>query len=371
MSLIEETIRAIPINNSSEVVQAITARWDSLTKPRGSLGRLETAVVQLGCIQQTPQPRAERQAIYVLCGDHGITSAGVSAYPSAVTREMVKNFLGGGAAINVLCRQFGVSTYVVDAGVLGEPIDGTLSYRIAEGTRNFAIGPAMTRQQAIQAVEEGILLGHSASENYDVVGLGEMGIGNTSAATALACVFTGLSPEQMTGRGAGLDDAGLLHKQVVLAKALALHRVDADDAMAVLATYGGFEIAMMAGFHLGAAARGLPIVVDGFIGTTAFLAAARLARSCPRPLTDFAIFAHESAEPGHRHVLSALGVVPLLSLDLRLGEGTGSAFALNLLRTSIALFREMATFEQASVSERRDQDLDATLKAPVRSCTSG
>jgi nicotinate-nucleotide--dimethylbenzimidazole phosphoribosyltransferase len=327
------------------------ARWDSLTKPRGSLGQLESAIIRLGLIQGTTQPTADRRAVYVFCADHGITQSGVSAYPSAVTREMVKNFLSGGAAINVLCRQFGIDTRIIDAGMEGEPISGALSHRIDSGTRNFAVEPAMSRLQAIAAVEEGIRLAHDAAERYDLVGLGEMGIGNTSAATALSCALTGLSPAQMTGRGAGLDDAGLAHKQEVLSRALSFHRLDTTDPLAALTTFGGFEIAMMAGFHLGAAAANLAVVVDGFIATSAFLAATHLAQTHNRSLLDFVLFAHASAEAGHRSLLTLFKANPLLQLDLRLGEGTGSALAINLLTTALALYRNMATFEEAAVSQ--------------------
>ncbi|MDQ6704408.1 MAG: nicotinate-nucleotide--dimethylbenzimidazole phosphoribosyltransferase [Acidobacteriota bacterium] len=347
MRTIENVIASIPLNPSKPVADSVKARWDSLTKPRGSLGRLEDAVVQLAVIQDTPAPRVERRGMYVFCGDHGITTEGVSPYPSVVTREMVKNFLRGGAAINVLCRQLAIETCIVDAGVAGPKISGALDRRIAEGTRNFLQEPAMSREQAITAMERGIELAYDAAGKFDLAGIGEMGIGNSTAASALLCAFTGLSAEQSAGRGAGLDEAGLLHKRQVLTGALARCRIHADDPLNTVAELGGFEIAMMAGFLLGAAANKLPVIVDGFISGAAFL----IARAFYAEIGSHVLFAHRSAERGHAALLAAVGASPLLDLDMRLGEGTGAALAIGLLTSAVHLYREMATFEEASVSD--------------------
>lgn len=348
MTLIEETLPAISLGETREIDEAVGRRWDSLTKPRGSLGDLETAVLRLARIQATPRPGVDRQAVYLFCGDHGVTAEGVSAYPSVVTREMMKNFLRGGAAINVLCRSLSIQTQVIDAGVTGPRIEGVIDRRAAEGTRNFAKEPAMTKGEALQSIERGIVEARVAAERYDLVGLGEMGIGNTTAATALLCALTGVSVDEATGRGTGLDDRGLQHKRKVISRALALHQVDASDPVAVLATFGGFEIAMMSGFLLGAAVARLPVVVDGFISSAAFL----VARALAPELSDFVFFGHQSGEPGHRHLLDRVQAKPLLSLGMRLGEGTGAAMAMSMLRMAVNLYNDMSTFGEAAVSEQ-------------------
>jgi nicotinate-nucleotide--dimethylbenzimidazole phosphoribosyltransferase len=347
MQLIDETVESIPETLSVSIIEAVQERWDSLTKPRGSLGRLEQSVVRLAAIQQNALPVLDRRAMYVFCGDHGITAEGVSLYPSVVTREMVKNFLAGGAAINVLCRQFNIEPFIVDTGVAGENITGTLNLRIAEGTRNFVHGPAMSKEQAKRAIENGIHLAQDAAARFDIAGVGEMGIGNSTAASALLCAFSGLTPEQAAGRGTGLDDAGVTHKQAVIAAALG--RADlppTSDSLSIAAEFGGFEILTMAGFFLGAASKRLPVVVDGFISTSAFLIARAF---CPR-IGNHLLFAHRSAERGHTTLFAKLEINPLLDLEMRLGEGTGAALAIGLLDSALALYREMATFAQASVS---------------------
>jgi nicotinate-nucleotide--dimethylbenzimidazole phosphoribosyltransferase len=347
MQLIDETVESIPHSSSAGVTEAVEERWNSLTKPSGSLGRLEQSVVRLAAIQENALPAIDRRAMYVFCGDHGITVEGVSLYPSVVTREMVKNFLAGGAAINVLCRQFNIQPFIVDTGVSGENITGTLNLRIAAGTRNFLREPAMSKEQATRAVENGIRLAQDAATRFDIAGVGEMGIGNSTAASALLCALSGMTPEQAAGRGTGLDDAGVAHKQAVIAAALA--RADLSpthDTLSIAAEFGGFEILTMAGFFLGAAARRLPVVVDGFISTSAFLIAKAL---CPH-IGNHLLFAHRSAEKGHAALLSKLEINPLLDLEMRLGEGTGAALAISLLDSALALYRHMATFAQASVS---------------------
>lgn len=344
---IERTIAEIPRGHLPQITKAVCERWDSLTKPRGSLGVLETSVLKLAQIQNTVIPAIGRRCVYVFCGDHGIAEEGVSLYPSVVTREMVKNFVRGGAAINVLCRQLGIETQIVDAGVGGPKIVGVLDRRVANGTHSFLRGPAMSREEAIAAVENGIELGRDAAANLDLAGMGEMGIGNSTSASALLCAFTGATPEESAGRGAGLDDAGVDRKREVLAAALALNKVDKNDAIEVLAAFGGFEIAMMTGFLLGAASKRLPVVFDGFISSSAFLAA----RAFHRNIGDYAFFSHRSAELGHARLLDEAGAQPLLDLGMRLGEGTGAALAMGILASGVSLYCEMATFAEASVSD--------------------
>ncbi len=352
MTLIEETLASIPpFNPSKAITTEVRARWDSLTKPRGSLGRLETEILRLAEIQNTSDPSLDAVATYVFCGDHGITKENVSAYPQAVTREMMKNFVAGGAAINVLCRNAGIETVIVDAGVCGSKIPGVLDRRIAEGTRSFLDGPAMDATQAREALESGIALAGEAATRFEMVGLGDMGIGNSASASALLSAYLGIPPEQSVGRGAGLDDAGLSHKRRVISKALSRYKDELTtmNPIQVLAHFGGFEIAMMTGFVLGAVAKKLAVMIDGFICTAAFLAAQRICSY----VADYVFFAHESAEPGHAPVLRALGRRPLLNLDLRLGEGTGAALAISVLRSGLHLYREMATFAEASVSDKQ------------------
>ena len=329
-------------------MNSVQARWDSLTKPRGSLGRLETSVVRLAQIQQTANPTVDRRAIYVFCGDHGITQEGVSLYPSVVTREMAKNFIRGGAAINVLCRDLSIETRIIDAGIAGPKIEGVLDQRVAEGTRNFLHHPAMSRGQAELALSRGSQLAQQAAKQFDIAGVGEMGIGNTTAASAILCAITGATPDEAAGRGTGLDEAGIAHKRGVLKSALLKHQTNPADPLAILSAFGGFEIAMMAGFIIGAAQNHLPVVIDGFISTTAFL----IARALSPSTTESVFFAHRSAEQAHLKLLTEIGAVPLLDLGLCLGEGTGAAIAIGLLVSAVSLYRNMSTFSEASVSEK-------------------
>jgi nicotinate-nucleotide--dimethylbenzimidazole phosphoribosyltransferase len=347
--MIERVIAEISSGVSPVIAEAVRERWDSLTKPRGSLGVLESSIVKMAQIQGKTMPTADRRCVYVFCGDHGITAEGISLYPSVVTREMVKNFVRGGAAINVLCRQLGIETRIVDAGVAGPKFDGVLDLRIGEGTNNFLRGPAMSREAAATAVERGIELGQEAAVHFDLVGAGEMGIGNSTSASALLCALTGATPEQAAGRGAGLDEAGVQRKREVLTTALALHRVDRNDPLGVLSAFAGFEIAMMAGFVLGAASKRLPVVIDGFISSAAFL----VARAFYRDIGEFVFFGHRSAEMAHARLLDEAGARPLLDLEMRLGEGTGAALAMGLLTSGVSLYRGMATFAEASVSDMK------------------
>lgn len=326
---------------------------DIKTKPPGSLGALERVAHQVGRIQQSATPGLARPAMLVFAGDHGIVAAGVSSYPQAVTAQMVLNFLRGGAAINVFCRTHGIELEVVNAGVAADfpPHPALVDVPIARGTRNFLDGPAMTREQLEAALSAGAArVALHASRGTRMIGFGEMGIGNTSSAACLMQRLTGLPLAACVGRGTGVDDAGLAHKTRVLERALAAHPATGEraDPLATLATFGGFEIAMMTGAYLAAAKLGLVIVVDGFISTAALLVASRLAPAVP----EYCVFAHASDETGHRAMLDALNAKPLLALGLRLGEGTGAALAMPLVQAAAAFLREMATFEGAGVSER-------------------
>ena len=315
--LIEKTIASIPHYFSLQIAEAVQRRWDSLTKPRGSLGRLEGEVIRLAQIQETAMPHIERPRMYIFCGDHGVTAENVSPYPSVVTREMVVNFLRGGAAITVLCQNFGIENVIVDAGVCGPKIPGVLDCRTAQGTRNFLREPAMSETQAAESIEAGIALAHQAAHESDMVGMGEMGIGNSTSASALLCALTELAPEDAVGRGAGLNEEGIQHKRSVVAAALARHhqRIEEGDPLKLLAAFGGFEIAMMSGFLLGAATQRLPVVVDGFIAGAALLAA----RAFYPGIGKHVFFAHRSAELGHTPLLKAAASSPLLDLGMCLG----------------------------------------------------
>lgn len=323
---------------------------DIKTKPPGSLGALERVARQIGRIQRSATPALTRPAMLVFAGDHGVVAAGVSPYPQAVTAQMVHNFLGGGAAINVFCRANDIALEVVNAGVAADfpSKDGLVDIPVGRGTRNFLETPAMTRAEVEAALAGGAArVAAHAARGTRMIGFGEMGIGNTSAAACLMQRLTGLPLEACVGRGTGVDDAGLARKREVLARALAAHPVS-DDPLDTLATFGGFEIAMMTGAYLAAAKLGMVIVVDGFISTSALLVASRLAPA----VLDYCVFAHASDEAGHRAMLDALGALPLLQLGLRLGEGTGAALAMPLVLAAAAFLREMATFEAAGVSDR-------------------
>ncbi len=331
------------------------AHLDNLTKPRGSLGRLEEMAQRLFAIRGGQPPRVDPARIYVCAGDHGVAAEGVSLFPQAVTRQMVLNFLVGGAGINVLAQTAGVDLRVVDAGCLGDPFPAHPKFagaRVASGTANLAMGPAMSRMTC----QETLLLGASladqaADEGIMALGTGDMGIANTTPSTALFCAYLNLDPETITGPGTGLDAEGVRHKAAVVRKALATHCevATSGDPVAILAALGGLEIACLAGLVLGAAANRLPIAIDGFISTAAFTAARAIAPA----VADYAFLSHASAEPGYKAVMQALGAngqIPLLDLGLRLGEGTGAALALFLLRASANIYNDMASFASAGVS---------------------
>lgn len=324
---------------------------DNKTKPLGSLGALEYLAKQLGMIQGSVTVSIDRPAILVFAGDHGVVAEGVSAYPQDVTWQMVENFLAQGAAINVFARHNDIALHVVDAGVNHHfgPRAGLIDRKIASGTRNFAAEPAMTAQQCATAMQHGAALVAELPGN--VVGFGEMGIGNTTAAAALMHKLAGIPVADCVGAGTGLSPEGVVRKQRVIEAALARHD-GIEDPLAVLATFGGFEIAMMTGAMLEAARRRKVLLIDGFIVTGALLVAARIAPA----VLDYCVFSHCSDEAGHRRMLQVLDAKPLLQLGLRLGEGTGAALALPLLRAAAGFLNEMATFGSASVSERSSQD---------------
>jgi nicotinate-nucleotide--dimethylbenzimidazole phosphoribosyltransferase len=337
----------------AEWARRAETRQAALTKPPGSLGRLEELANRVVTIQRSLTPRVERARIVVFAADHGVTAEGVAPYPSAVTGQMVANFLAGGAGVNALARVAGAEVHVVDIGVGSDlrHVAGVHQRRVASGTRNMAREPAMTRDQADAAIAVGLEMGRDAiAAGVDMIGLGEMGIGNSTAASAVTAALTGLPVASVTGRGTGADDVMLAHKVSVIECALQRHRPDPADAFDVLVSVGGFELAGLAGVVLAGAAGRKVVVTDGFIATAA---AALAVRMCPAA-GDYLVAAHRSPEPGHTALLTMIGQEPLLDLRMRLGEGTGAALAFTLIRAAVAAFTEMATFASASVSNRSD-----------------
>ena len=331
---------------------SLQARINNKTKPLGSLGQLEQLALQIGRIQQTLTPQFFKPHILVFAGDHGAAKAGVSAYPQDVTWQMVENFLAGGAAINVFARQNGLALKVIDAGVAHDfgQRDGLVDAKIASGTRIYLDEPAMSRAECDAALAKGAEIVHAlADAGCNVVGFGEMGIGNTAAASLITHALTATPLVDCIGRGTGLDNIGLARKRELLAQAVRRAALPVDaEALTVLAEFGGFEIVMMAGAMLAAAERRMTLLIDGFIVTSALLAAARMAPE----ILDYCIFCHRSAEPGHLAQLNALKADPLIDLGLRLGEGTGAALAWPLVQAAVSFLNEMASFEAAGVSEK-------------------
>ena len=348
---LEEIIRLIqPLDEIA--MQSAQVRQDMLTKPPGSLGRLEELSIQLAGITTNPFPSMELKTVIVMAADHGVTREGVSAYPSEVTPQMVLNFLHGGAAINVLARQANARVVVVDMGVALEIEDASgelVRRKISLGTANLAQGPAMTREQAMESIQSGIEICETEiARGVDILATGDMGIGNTTPSAAIACSLMGQAPENVVGRGTGVDDAGLKRKIDVIIRALDVNRPIANDALDVLAKVGGFEIGALAGVILAAAANRKPVVIDGFISTAAAMIAVSLAPAA----RSYIIAAHVSQERGHKLMLEWLGLKPLLDLNLRLGEGTGAALAFHLIEASTRILREMATFRESGVSDK-------------------
>jgi nicotinate-nucleotide--dimethylbenzimidazole phosphoribosyltransferase len=336
------------------MMQETQKRLDSLTKPVGSLGRLEDLAKQICGITGKANPLLKNKIIFTLAADHGITVEGVSAYPQEVTAQMVANFLSGGAAINVLSRHIGAKVVVADLGVATDlAADPKLVIKkIGYGTKNMARGPAMTREDAVKAVNAGIeLFEEELIRGIDIAGTGEMGIGNTTASSAITACFTQKPVEDVTGKGAGLDEKGRVNKIALIKKALAVNRPDPKDPWDVLAKVGGFEIAGLTGIMLAAAANRIPVVIDGFISGAAALVAFHIE---PK-IKDYLIPAHNSVENGHKIILSHIGIQPLLNLGLRLGEGTGGSLAIGLADASIKILTQMATFQSANVSEKNQK----------------
>jgi len=340
-----------------EAMEQARQRQLNLTKPTGSLGRLEDLAIQLAGIQRRSLPSINRKAVIVMAGDHGVTVEGVSAYPSAVTPQMVLNFLHGGAAINAFARQANAKVIIADIGVASDlHHPNLLTRKVAAGTANKAVGAAMTRSQMIEAICVGLDILHmQVEQGVDLVATGDMGIGNTTAASAITAAILQLPVARVTGRGTGIDDAQLAHKVQVIERAIAVNAPDAHDPLDVLTKVGGFEIAGLVGVILGAAAHRIPVVIDGFISGSAALVAVEL---CPA-VRAYLIAGHTSVEQGHTHILQHLGLTPLLNLGMRLGEGTGAVLAMNIIESALRAHREMLTFAEAGVSDKEASQEDS------------
>ena len=350
---LEHAVSSIEPPDADAMARA-AARQQSLTKPPGSLGQLEELSIRLAGILQTEQPRIGGKAIVIAAADHGVVAQGVTAYPQDVTAQMVLNFLSGGAAINVMCRQLGIRQIIVDAGVAAElpPHPDLRSLGIGRGTADISQGSAMTREQVRACIEAGIGLAQECVESgIDLIGTGDMGIGNTTASAAITSIMTGLPPEETTGDGAGRPAAGLEHKIEVIRRAIEFNDPAPKDGLAVLSGVGGFEIGVLAGVIIGAASHGRPVVLDGFISG----AAALIANAISPAARDYMIAAHLSAERGHRAALDHLELTPLLDLNMRLGEGTGAGLAMPIIEAAAATLSEMATFDEAGVSGPADE----------------
>ena len=357
MTILQKTIKKIPMIDYKCISDA-QERLDNLTKPQGSFGRLEEIAKQVCGITRKKNPYLDKKIIFTLAADHGVTEEGVSAYPKDVTEQMVYNFLRGGAGINVLARHIGARVVVVDMGVAGK-IRSTKhearnfrEKKINYGTRNFLKEPAMTREEAEESIETGIdIFNNEYKKGIDIVGIGEMGIGNTTASSAITACVTGCVVEEVTGRGTGVSDDGLIKKISVIKRALSLRAPKTDDAIDILSKVGGFEIGGMAGIILAAAAKRVPVMLDGFISGAAALIAYKLEPKSK----DYMLASHSSVERGHKVILKYLDLKPILELDLRLGEGTGAALGINLAEASVKIMIEMATFKKAGVSERVEE----------------
>ncbi|MFB3887045.1 MAG: nicotinate-nucleotide--dimethylbenzimidazole phosphoribosyltransferase [Thermodesulfobacteriota bacterium] len=350
MSKINDVISRIKPLDEKAMAEA-KKRQDALTKPQGSLGQLESLSIRVAGIKGNPGPRTDRKVIFTLAGDHGVTKEGVSAYPSDVTAQMVCNFLQGGAGINVLARQIGARVVVADLGV-SSVLEGNPDLKdkkVAMGTQNMAKGPAMTREQAARSIEAGIeLVEEELPKGMDILGTGDMGIGNTTSSSAITALLTGAEVSKVTGRGTGLDDEGWKRKVEMIQKILEINRPDPKDPIDVLSKIGGFEIGGIAGLILAGARHRIPVVIDGFISG----AAALIAVSLSPKAKPYLIASHQSAEQGHKVLLDSLGLKPLMDLDLRLGEGTGAALGIFLVEASLRILNEMATFAEARVSRK-------------------
>ncbi|MBI5570317.1 MAG: nicotinate-nucleotide--dimethylbenzimidazole phosphoribosyltransferase [Desulfomonile tiedjei] len=351
MTLLNQTLTRIVPQDASAREQAKT-RLDQLTMPHWALGRLMDLALDLAGMTRTVRPQVDRRVVVVMAGDHGVVAEGVTKYPQEVTCQMILNFLRKGAGINALARVVEASVLVVNMGVAGDlgNLIGHASFisrPVGPGTRNMAAGPAMTREEALRSIETGIQLALDLGPSYDVLGTGEMGIGNTTPSSAIVAAVTGSSPEEVTGHGTGIDDDQHRHKITVVERILARNNPDPSDPLDVLTKVGGFEIGGLAGLILGAASMQKPVVVDGFISTAAALIAYGLSATAG----EYMIAAHRSVERGHQVALDHLKKQPLLDLDLRLGEGTGAALAMAFVEAAVRILTEVATFEEASVSQ--------------------
>ncbi|MEW5757998.1 MAG: nicotinate-nucleotide--dimethylbenzimidazole phosphoribosyltransferase [Candidatus Omnitrophota bacterium] len=362
MGKIEEIIQNI-VGIDYNFINKAQNKLNNLTKPLGSLGVLEDLAKQIVGITEKGNPELKNKVIFTLAGDHGVTEEGVSAYPKEVTAQMVYNFLNGGAGINVLANHIGARVVVVDMGVAEQipnpndqipsksqiPMTKFILKKINLGTKNMAIGPAMTKEEAIKSIECGIEIFEDELKNgIDIIGIGEMGIGNTTSASAITACFTGASVEDITGRGTGIDDRGLKNKIEIIKKALEINKPNPDDAIDVLSKVGGFEIGGLVGIIFAAALHKVPVLIDGFISGSAALIAYKLE---PK-VKDYMIASHCSVERGHKIILEHIGLRPLLNLDLRLGEGTGAALGINLAEAALKILTQMATFDSAGVSNK-------------------
>ena len=349
MRRLEDYISKVRAADREAALAARTAQ-NNLTKPPGSLGKLEDLSIRLAGMLGTSRPSLGSKIVFTMAADHGVTSEGVSAYPSEVTRQMVLNFAAGGAAINVLARHIGADVRVVDMGVAsdGDWPECITNRKIGPGTRNMAQGPAMSMEEARTSLRIGAELALQAiDDGAGAIAVGDMGIGNTTAASAITSVITGRTAAEVTGRGTGIDESRLNLKAAVIEKALSINAPESSNGIDVLSKVGGFEIGGMAGVILGAASAGVPVFLDGFVSTSGALVAKAI---CPESL-DYMIASHLSAEPGHTHALAHLGLAPILDLGMRLGEGTGAVLAMSIADASCKILSQMATFESAGVSE--------------------
>ncbi|MBD3183946.1 nicotinate-nucleotide--dimethylbenzimidazole phosphoribosyltransferase [Candidatus Poribacteria bacterium] len=352
MEKLKNTIDKIKPTDKS-LLQPTQSRLDNLTKPRGSLGKLEDFAKKIVSITGKENPDLSEKVIITMAGDHGVTQEGVSAYPQEVTAQMVYNFLNGGAGINVLSRHVGADVVVVDMGVAGEfeYHQNLVIKKVARGTKNFAKGPSMTREQAVESIEAGIevveeLINHRPKKLH-ILGTGEMGIGNTTPSSAITAVFTGLTVSDVTGRGTGIDDNAYLNKVKVIEKAISINKPDPSDPIDVLSKVGGFEIGGLAGVTLAAAANSIPVVIDGFISS----AAALIAVEIKPEVKEYIFAAHKSVEIGHTAILNRIEVQPILDMQMCLGEGTGAVLAMDLIEAGVKILNEMASFGEAGVSK--------------------
>lgn len=340
-------------NVNSKFAEQAQQRLDSLTKPQGSLGRLEEFAKQLVAITEDPMPSLAKKAVFTFAGDHGVADEGVSAFPKAVTQQMVFNFVNGGAGINVLARHAGADVVVVDIGVDGDlgniKSDAFISRKVVSGTMNMRKGPAMTREEALKCIAVGIgLADEYAKKGYKILATGEMGIANTTPSSAITAVLTDKTVEEITGRGTGINDEAWKHKVQVIKDAISFNMPDPANPVDVLAKVGGAEIGGITGLIIGAAANKVPIIIDGFIST----AGALIAYMIEPKTKEYMFAAHNSQEAGHKALLEKIGLRPILDLDLRLGEGTGAALAMLMIEGGLKIYKEMATFAEASVSGR-------------------